>query len=541
MAEEQQKILIVDDERFNVNVLADLLKTDYKIMAAKNGEQALKAARIAKPPDLILLDIMMPEMDGYEVCRRLKADRATRDIPVIFVTAMGEISDETKGLEIGAVDYLTKPISPPIVQARVKTHLALKRNMVQLQKAYGIIEAQKERMQQELNVGHDIQMSMVPRQFPAFPDRDELAIHAALHPAREVGGDFYDFFFIDENRLCVCIGDVSGKGVPAALFMAVTRTLVKSQAADDTSTASILTRVNDEISRDNKESMFVSIFVGILHVVTGEMIYTNAGHSPSLIRRADGAVERLDSLHGPVVGAREGLAYKEGIANLAKDEILLMYTDGVTESQNREKGFYTEKRLTELLTATDHDAVETVVQTTVSDVKQFEDGADQFDDITVVALQLLKEPQAAGTPVLKMTLKNRLTEIEKFNQRFSVFSEENDISTIIRREMGLVFDALLNHVVAYAYQDDQEYEIDVRVEVAGERLLVSIADDGIPFNPFDATPPDNGFGLKFRPTGGLGIHQVRNFVDKVAYQRRTDTNVLYLVKSLMGDKSSGNC
>ena len=135
MAEEQQKILIVDDERFNVNVLADLLKPNYKIMAAKNGEQALKAARIAHPPDLILLDIMMPEMDGYEVCRRLKGDDATRDIPVIFITAMGETSDETKGLEVGAVDYLTKPISPPIVQARVKTHLALRRNMAELQGA----------------------------------------------------------------------------------------------------------------------------------------------------------------------------------------------------------------------------------------------------------------------------------------------------------------------------------------------------------------------------------------------------------------------
>jgi len=532
--EEQQKILIVDDERFNVNVLADLLKTDYKIMAAKNGEQALKAARIAKPPDLILLDIMMPEMDGYEVCRRLKADESTRDIPVIFVTAMGETSDETKGLEIGAVDYLTKPISPPIVQARVKTHLTLKRNMAQLQKAYGIIEAQKERMQEELNVGHDIQMSMVPRQFPAFPDRDEFAIHAALHPAREVGGDFYDFFFIDENRLCVCIGDVSDKGVPAALFMAVTRTLVKAQAADDSSTASILTRVNDEISRGNKTYMFASIFLGILHTANGELIFTNAGHNPTLIRRADGAVERLDSLHGPVVGAREGLAYKEGFLNVAKDDILLMYTDGVTESQNREKEFYTEKRLINLLTANEYDAVEEVVQAIVTDVKKFEDGVDQFDDITVVALQYLRQPQAVETPVLAMTLKNQLTEIERFKNSFITFSNENDISTAIRREMSAVFDALLNNVISYAYQDDQEHEIEVRVEVAGERLLVSIADDGIPFNPFDAELPNNGFELNNRPNGGLGIHLVRNCMDKVAYQRRTDTNVLYLVKSLAG-------
>lgn len=141
--ENKQKILVVDDERFNINVLVDLLKPDYKMMAAINGEQALKAARSANPPDLILLDIMMPEIDGYEVCRQLKLDGATRDIPVIFVTAMGQEEDETKGLDLGAADYLTKPISPAIVEARVKTQLALKKNMEDLRKAYSIIESQK--------------------------------------------------------------------------------------------------------------------------------------------------------------------------------------------------------------------------------------------------------------------------------------------------------------------------------------------------------------------------------------------------------------
>jgi sigma-B regulation protein RsbU (phosphoserine phosphatase) len=444
MAQEQQKILVVDDERLNINVLVDLLKPNYKMMAAKNGEQALKAVRVANPPDLILLDIMMPEMDGYEVCRRLKADEATRDIPVIFVTAMGETSDETKGLEVGAVDYLTKPISPPIVQARVKTHLALRRNMAELQKAYGIIEAQKERMEEELNVGRDIQMSMVPQNFPAFPDRDEFSIHAALHPAREVGGDFYDFFFIDENRLCFCVGDVSGKGVPAALFMAVTRTLIKARASDDTSTASILTRINDEISRDNKAYMFVTLFVGILDTVTGELVYTNAGHNPTYIRKANGNLERLDTLHGPVVGAREGLAYKEDRVPITKGDILLMYTDGVTEARNPEKEFFEEQRLTALLSAQEFDSAEAVVQTTVSGVKQFENGADQFDDITVLALQFLKQPEAAEIPVLDMRLKNQLTEIDRFKESFNTFSEENEIPTAVRRELNMVFDETMS-------------------------------------------------------------------------------------------------
>jgi sigma-B regulation protein RsbU (phosphoserine phosphatase) len=280
--------------------------------------------------------------------------------------------------------------------------------------------------------------------------------------------------------------------------------------------------------------MFVTIFLGILNTVTGELIYTNAGHNPTLIRRANGTVDRLDQLHGPVVGAREGLAYKEDSVSVCEGDVLLMYTDGVTEARNRAKEFFEEQRLTDLLSTGEFDSAEAVVETTVSEVKQFEDGADQFDDITVMALQILKQPEAAEFPVLDMTLKNQLTEIDRFKDSFNAFSEENEIPTAVRRELNMVFDELLNNVVSYAYQDDKEHEIEVRVEVAGERLVVSIADDGIPFNPFDADTPDTGLALEDRTIGGLGIHLVLKVMDKVAYQRRTDKNVLTLVKKLNG-------
>jgi anti-sigma regulatory factor (Ser/Thr protein kinase) len=153
-----------------------------------------------------------------------------------------------------------------------------------------------------------------------------------------------------------------------------------------------------------------------------------------------------------------------------------------------------------------------------------------------MALQFLKQPEAAESPVLDMTLKNQLTEIDRFKDSFNAFSEENNIPTPIRRELNMVFDELLNNVISYAYQDDGEHEIEVRVEAAGERLLVSIADDGIPFNPFDASTPDTGLALEDRTLGGLGIHLVLKVMDKVAYQRRTAKNVLTLVKKLKGDK-----
>ena len=388
---DRKKVLVVDDERCNINVLVDLLKPNYKMMVAKNGEQALKAARSDNPPNLIMLDVMMPEMDGYEVCRQLKDDEKTRDIPIMFITAMGHEADEERGFAAGAVDYITKPITASIVEARVKTHLALQHSMESLQDAYAIIDTQKKRMQGELNVAKDIQLSMLPQVFPAYPDRDEFRIHASMEAAREVGGDFYDFFFIDENRLCVVIGDVSGKGVPAALFMAITKALIKSRSADDLSTASILTHVNNEISTNNEAVMFITVFMGIIDVQSGEMTCTNAGHNPPYIKRQDGALNRLDSLHGPVLGVIDGLAYKEGQIQIEAGDLLLMYTDGVTEAMNPDLNLFEESRLVDILNEKGHDTPESIINEVFTRVHAFENGAEQSDDITLLALLFKKE------------------------------------------------------------------------------------------------------------------------------------------------------
>jgi sigma-B regulation protein RsbU (phosphoserine phosphatase) len=529
---EKETILLVDDNPINLQVLFETFKkSGYKLIAAKDGEKALAMAESAHP-DLILLDIMMPGMDGYEVCRRLKADEGTAGIPIIFVTAMGETADETKGLALGAVDYITKPFSPPIVQARVRTHLALKRNMAELQDAYKIIESQKERMQDELNVGREIQMNMVPLVFPPFPDRDEFSIFATLQPAREVGGDFYDFFFIDEYRLCFCIGDVSGKGVPAALFMAVTKTLIEARARHDLSTASIITHVNDELSRDNKAFMFVTLFIGILDVRTGEFLYTNGGHNPPYIKRANGSIDILDERHGPIVGPVPGLAYKEAAARLSPDDLLFLFTDGVNEAMDPSKNQFSDERLTDLLSSHTFESVEDVVETTVDEVERFTGGAEQSDDITLLVLQFLKEAEATSCFLLDLTIKNLVSDIGQVNSRFNNLSKQHGLSDSIRRKMNVVFDELLINIISYAYQDDQEHEIEIKMELTEEKLTVTIVDDGLPFNPLGMEAPDSDVPMEERKAGGLGIHLVRSIMDKVSYQRRIDKNVLTLVKNL---------
>jgi len=534
--EERKKILIVDDEQLCRNILVDLLKPDYEIVVAMNAKQVLEAVITADPPDLILLDIATSGIDGHEVCRRLKADEITRAIPVIFITDKGESREESKCLEMGAVDYVTKPIYPPIVKTRVETHLALKHSMEELQKTYKIIESYKDKMKDEINVGRKIQLSMLPSEFPAFPDHDEFDVYANLQPAREFGGDFYDFFFIGDDRFCFCIGDVSGNGVPAASFMSITKSIIKSRAGDDFSTASILTHVNEELCGVNQTTIFATLFMGILNIKTGMLLYTNAGHKPPYIKRGEGPLEMLDRHHGPVLGAVRGLVYQEDKAVLSKNDLLLTYTDGVTGARDQANNLFSDKRLTEFMSSCVFESVQDVVDAAVSEVIRFEDEADRLDDMTVLAVQFLRTPEETAGPKLELTVPNRLSENCRVKEHFDTFSEHYGIPERVRLKMDIVFDELLTNIISYAYQDNKEHDIGIKVELSADRLKVSMVDDGIPFNPLGVETPDTELPLEERKIGGLGIHLVRNITDKVSYRRRIDKNVITVVEYLKADR-----
>ena len=390
----------------------------------------------------------------------------------------------------------------------------------------------KERMESELNIGQEIQLSMLPLEFPPFPDRHEFAIFAKLIPAREVGGDFYDFFFLDDDHLCVCVGDVAGKGVPSALFMAVTRTLIKATAKDDGSPASILTRVNDELSERNESCMFVTVFVAILNVDTGLFRYTNAGHNPPYIRHADGTTIRLAERHGPVIGGMAGLTYTEDELVLAGDDLLVMYTDGVTEAMSPTEQLYTEKRLAGLIEEVGLTTVEDAVHVLLKDIDDHAAGAEQSDDITVVVVRY----QGPDTDVIDhsfdITVPNQLASIDAVNDRFNAFAVDAGIHDEIRRRINMVFDELLNNVMSYGFDDEEQHTIDVHVRLDRQRLVIEIMDDGRPFNPFSQETPDTTLSLEAREVGGLGIHLVKKVMDEVTYERRSDKNLVRLVKRI---------
>jgi sigma-B regulation protein RsbU (phosphoserine phosphatase) len=535
---EKATVLAVDDTPENLDVVKGLLSDDYVVKAATSGGMALKIIEKQKP-DLILLDIMMPGMDGYEVCRRLKENDETRDIPVIFLTAMEQTTDEAQGFELGAADYITKPVNPPILKARVRTHLALKQSMDELQAAYAIIKRHSDRMEQELNVGHDIQMSMLPLEFPAFPERSEFSLHATLKPAREVGGDFYDFFFVDDDHLCLVVGDVSGKGVPAALFMAVTKTMIKSQAADDPSPASIITRVNDDLSADNPASMFVTLFIAIVNTRSGDFRFTNAGHNPPYILRGD-ELECLDQRHGPIIGAVEGVAFREDGAALNRADTLLIFTDGVTEAMSPADELYSEARLEALLTKT-KDTPEALTDRIIDDVENYAAGAEQADDITILAYRAESQADASEVQTLQLSAAADLKEIERVNSEFQEFALARDVPSGPVQKVCIVLDELLNNIISYGFDDDESHEISVDVAVYPDHLLIEVSDDGIPFNPFDRIGPDVTLSVEEREIGGLGVLLVTEMMDEYHYQRHKNKNsVTMKITGLIGKHAQVN-
>jgi len=415
--------------------------------------------------------------------------------------------------------------------------VAIKQDITERKRLEEIVIKAKQRMEDELNVAKDIQMSMLPLIFPAFPQRGEIDIHADLIPAREVGGDFYDFYFLDENHICFVVGDVSGKGVPAALMMAVTKTLLKSRAGNDKSTASILTHVNNEIAKDNDTYMFITVFIAILNTNTGELVYSNAGHNPSfIIKHDDKEVVKLSDLHGPVIGAMEEMTYSETKLNIDQNDIVIAYTDGVTESQNKKEELYSDAKFVSFLEDWEYSTPKSLIEEIIKSVKDHEDGAEQFDDITALAVQFCHKPNAMVNDNILFRIKNEIQQINTAVENFEAFGEKNSIPLPIVQKFNIAFDELLNNIIVYGYNDEGEHEIEIDVELKGERLVINIADDGIPFNPFKQNPPDTMLSVEERNVGGLGIHIVKNLMDEYNYKRNVDKNIITLVKHNINDQ-----
>ena len=380
-------LLVVDDSEDNRYTLTRRLAREgyTRVVTANDGRQALALLR-AQPVDLVLLDIMMPELNGYEVLERLKADERLRHVPVIMISAVDEIESVVRCIELGAEDYLPKPFNPTLLRARVGASLEKKRLRDQIVAHLGRIE-------HELATAREIQLSMVPSEFPAPTADRPLEIYATLQPARQVGGDLYDFFWSDPQTLCLVIADVSDKGAAAALFMARTKTLIRlvatmlrTAAGGAPGPEAIITRVNEELCRDNPLGMFVTLFFGMLDVVSGELDFVNAGHPVPYVV-APGRVVPLHGARAKPVGIRPTLTYEPATTKLAPGECLFLFTDGITESMNEAGGFFLEERLERALESLAGQAPRAIVEAVLGAVREFWAAAPQSDDIAALAIR----------------------------------------------------------------------------------------------------------------------------------------------------------
>ena len=385
------KILSVDDEP-DLEVLLShyfrrkIRKGEYEFTFAHNGLEALKLMVEHSDFDIVLSDINMPEMDGLTLLSKINELRNPAQ-KCIMVSAYGDMKNIRTAMNRGAFDFATKPIDMEDLSLTIEKAVEEVNYIKQTQREH----LQLESIQSDLAVAGEIQKAILPCRFPPFPEIKSLDIYASMTPAKEIGGDFYDFFRLDDDRIGLVIADVSGKGVPAALFMAVSNTLLRSISMTKDNSQDCIDELNRLLCRVNVNSMFVTVFYGILNHRTGELDYTNGGHNPAYILRGkNGELERLGRFPNLVVGGFEDFSYKSESAQLNPGDSLFLYTDGITEAFDAKEQPFGDERLEDSLVELYHDDAKTIIEGVYADLGDFIGDTTQSDDITMVVVKRLK-------------------------------------------------------------------------------------------------------------------------------------------------------
>lgn len=370
------RILIVDDEPYNVDYLEQELKDlGYQTISAGNGRDALSVVA-SDHVDLLLLDIMMPVMDGFEVLTQLKASEQFQHIPVIIISAMSDIGSVVRGIGLGADDYLPKPFDEVLLRTRISSSLEKK-------KLRDIEQAYLRSLEKELEIGHQIQAGFLPN---GLPERDGWTIDTFFRPAREVAGDFYDLYELPNGHLVVALGDVADKGVGSALFMALYRSLLRFSLnnvmqIDDpiNKLTNAVLHTSDYVCTTHERALFVTLFIGILDPDTGQLTYINAGHHPPLLLQEDGY--QLIQPTCPILGVMQGQEFCADTIQINPGDRLLIYSDGLEDIQNPQNEFYGSGRLKESFLQQNITIGEIIAK-----IDRFMGDAPQFDDLTLLVI-----------------------------------------------------------------------------------------------------------------------------------------------------------
>ena len=382
------KLLSVDDEEQIEFLMKQFFRrkirsSEYEFFFAHNGVEGLKVLQEHPDIEIILCDINMPVMDGLEMLAKVN-EMQNPALRVIMVSAYGDLENIRLAMNGGAFDFATKPIDMDDLARTIEK--AIK----QIDFVHASQKAQKklEGLEKDLAAANQIQQFILPSVFPPFPeDSDLLDIYASMEAAKDIGGDFYDFFRIDDDHIALVIGDVCGKGIPAALFMAVSRTIIRSLGMQYEHVGECMTKANRLLASSSVEYMFVTVFYAIYDIRTGLLTYCNGGHNPPYLLHTNGTTEALPVSDNLIVGALKGIKFKENTLQLDHGDTLVMYTDGVTEAMRPPRELFGTKRFSDTLSSLVGKGCQEVVETVKADVAGFIGDGEQSDDITMLVLK----------------------------------------------------------------------------------------------------------------------------------------------------------
>jgi sigma-B regulation protein RsbU (phosphoserine phosphatase) len=385
--------------------------------------------------------------------------------------------------------------------------------------------AEKERIGTELNVASTIQTSMLPSVFPPFPDKKEFDLYALMQPAKEVGGDFYDFYLVNDDNLAVIVADVSGKGVPAALFMVITKTLLIENSSSRLSPKKVFEKVNAKLLVNNEAGMFVTAFMGFYNIPTGRFTYSSAGHNPPLLKKKNGNFEYIKNEPCIILGWQEGAKYSENEITLEKGDILYLYTDGVTEAMNENSELFSEERLLDTVNRYGDYCAKEFLNAVKKEVDGYSGGAEQADDITMLALKINDYEDVKTNEIKIEAIKENLDTLLAFlNEEM----KKRDFQDELKNMIDIAVEEIFMNIANYAYKPSSG-EAAVFISIT-DKITIRFEDKGRPYNPLEQAEPDLEKAPAEREIGGLGVYLVKKLMDSIEYSREGDTNVLVMTK-----------
>lgn len=385
-----------------------------------------------------------------------------------------------------------------------------------------IKEAEK-RNERELEMAHQIQQSAVPFIFPPFPKRNDIDIYALMNTAKEVGGDFYDFYFTDDNHFAFLIADVSGKGIPAAMFMMASKTLMKGLAERGKTVDLVFQETNEKLCNGNDAGMFLTAWMGVINLENGHLAYANAGHNSPVLYQKNKNYNFLKDKPNFILAGMEGTTYTRHECYMNPGDSIYLYTDGVTEAENQESKQYGEYRLERILMKTKDQSPETVCHMVEDDVKEFVNGAAQSDDITMLSFRL-NYLHSSNSIIVYPSLDAINLVTEYVDNRLNTFH----ISTSVRNKVQISVDEIFSNIVKYG----NATRVEIRFGFEEERLVITILDNGAPFDPTKVEMPDTTLSAEDREIGGLGIFLVKKLSSSISYENKNNQNNLDVVFDL---------